>query len=300
MDRTLADERITESSGLAASVRHPGVLWTHNDSGDAARLYAVGPDGSTLATLVLAGQEPRDWEAMTSDVVGGGTPVLYVGDIGDNSGSRTNGILVHRLEEPAVLADAEVPVVSYRLRYPEGPADAEALLVDPRSGGLVVVTKGLLGGGVYAAPVPLDADAPNVLSYLGAAPGLVTDGAFLPDGRIVLRGYDGMWVGTPEGGWGRRLPLPPSSQGESLAVAPGGAAVYVGSEGEGSPVWLVPLPADCPGAGCEDPDPAPVEAAPELVLDEGWTVTWRSVLPGLAAFGLVAAAAVALASRRRR
>src|SRR4029453_5639370 len=53
--------RIQESSGLALSRRHPEVLWTHNDSGDRPRLYAVGADGRTLATRALAGVQARDW-----------------------------------------------------------------------------------------------------------------------------------------------------------------------------------------------------------------------------------------------
>ena len=51
----LRDPRIVEASGLAVSRRHPGVLWTHNDSGDPARLFAVGADGRTRAVLTLAG-----------------------------------------------------------------------------------------------------------------------------------------------------------------------------------------------------------------------------------------------------
>ena len=45
----ISDPRITESSGLAASKLHPGVYWTHNDSGDGPYVYAIdsatGTDG---------------------------------------------------------------------------------------------------------------------------------------------------------------------------------------------------------------------------------------------------------------
>ncbi len=47
VDRVLRDPRITESSGLAPSSLHRGVLWTMNDSGSRARIYAVGSDGRT-------------------------------------------------------------------------------------------------------------------------------------------------------------------------------------------------------------------------------------------------------------
>ena len=260
LDRVVSDPRITESSGLAVSRRHDGVLWTHNDSGDAARLYAIGPDGSTLATVTITGGEPRDLEAMASSVDANGTPLLWVGDIGDNSGSRVDGILVHRLEEPAELTDAEVTPTSYRLRYPGSPVDAESLLVDPRDGRLFVATKTPVAGTVYAAPRSLDPAGANPLEPLGDTPDFLTDGAFLPDGRMLVRGYGAMWAGTPGDGWGEPRELPPSDQGESLAVSPDGAAVYVGSEGVRSKVWRLALPAALAPGAVPAPAPSPGSA----------------------------------------
>jgi len=37
----LSSHSITEASGLCASRLHPGVLFTHNDSGDTHRIYAI-------------------------------------------------------------------------------------------------------------------------------------------------------------------------------------------------------------------------------------------------------------------
>jgi hypothetical protein len=39
---TVRDPRVTESSGLTASPLHPRVFHAHNDSGDAARVFARG------------------------------------------------------------------------------------------------------------------------------------------------------------------------------------------------------------------------------------------------------------------
>ena len=44
------------------------------------------------------------------------------------------------------------PRARYRLRYADGPHDAEALLDDPRSDRLYVATKEAAGGGLYRAP----------------------------------------------------------------------------------------------------------------------------------------------------
>ena len=241
VDRILTDPRITESSGLAASRVHPGVLWTHNDSGDSARIFAIGRGGETVAAYSLAGQEARDWEAMAPGQDDARRPALFIGDIGDNSAERSRGILVHRVTEPTRLADGFLRPVSYRLRYPDGPHDAETLLVEPGTNRLYVVTKGLLGGGMYAAPAQLSPTEPNELRRIADVPPLITDGAFLPDGRFVLRDYGDAWLYDSPGDLRQRIELPPQEQGESLAVSADGRSLLVGSEGGDSEIWRIPL-----------------------------------------------------------
>ena len=275
----IADPRVAESSGLAASARHAGILWTHNDSGDFARIYAIGPDGRTRAVIRLAGQRPRDWEAIAAGPAG----TLWIGDIGDNSGRRTAGILVHRIEEPARLVDQTARVTSYRLRYPDGPHDAEALLVDPRSGQLLVATKSVLSrGGLYRAPLPLRpvTAGPNDLRRIGTVPRLITDGTFLRDGRFVLRDYGFAYVYADPTSLEARVPLPSSAQGESVTATADGRALLVGSEGANSPVWSVPLP---------------IRPAPATPLRRVRTY-WPAVVAAIAA---AAIAAGVLAVRRR-
>jgi hypothetical protein len=239
----LADPRIVESSGLALSRRHPGVLWTHNDSGDRARLFAVGPDGRTRATLSLAGVEARDWEALAAGRDDRGRPALLVGDIGDNNGVWPD-VSVYRVAEPAALRDATVPAVRYRLRYADGPHDAEALLVDPRGNRVYVATKSVTGGGLYQAPARLRGEGVNLLRRVARVPPIVTDGAFSPDGRsFVLRDYQGAFVYTAPGHRVGSFELPLQFQGESIAVSPDGRSVLAGSEGADSEIWRVPLPA---------------------------------------------------------
>jgi hypothetical protein len=239
----LEDPRIQESSGLALSRRHPEVLWTHNDSGDRPRLYAVGADGRTLATLTLAGVEARDWEAMAAGRDDRGRPALFVGDIGDNL-DQWPEVAVYRVAEPTRLRDATVPAVRYRLRYADGPRNAEALLVDPRGNRLYVATKDPGGGGLYRAPARLRTDQVNLLRRVARVPPVITDGAFLPDGRgLVLRDYQEAYVYAAPGRRIGALDLPLQYQGESLTVSSDGRSVLVGSEGDDSEVWRVPIPA---------------------------------------------------------
>jgi hypothetical protein len=298
----LQDPRIQESSGLAGSRRHPEVLWTHNDSGDGPRLYALGADGRTLATLTLAGVQARDWEAMAAGRDDRGRPALFVGDIGDNLDAWPE-VAVYRVTEPARLGDATVAAARYRLRYADGPRNAEALLVDPRSNRLYVATKEPDGGGLYRAPARLRTDQPNLLHRVARVPPLVTDGAFAPDGRsFVLRDYQSAYVYTAPGRRVGELPLPLQEQGESLTVSADGRSVLVGSEGVNSEVWRVPLPASVlarvtPSTRPSPGSASPPGASPVVGTGSGWG---RAPLLAAAAAALALLVAVVAVVRRRR
>jgi len=244
VDRQLLDPRITESSGLARSGYDDELLWTHNDRGHAAELFQVGPDGRTRATVTLGGVTAVDWEALSRWKDRTGTPRLFVADIGDNTRTRDE-IVVHEIAEPALSGDVTIPsgeVTTYRFRYASGRYDAETLMVHPWTGRLYVVTKSFYGGRVFEAPEKLSTTGVNVLHQVAEAPATVTDGTFLFDGRMVLRDYQSAYVSWGPGEPAVTVPLPATSQGESLAPLPGNAGVYVGSEGWSSPVYRQSLP----------------------------------------------------------
>jgi hypothetical protein len=295
----IGDPRVVESSGLAASRRHAGVLWTHNDSGDAARLFAVGRDGRVLATLRLAGVRARDWEALAVGRDERGEPALFAGDIGDNQGVWP-WVTVYRVAEPARLRDVTVPAERYRLRYPDGPRDAEALLVDPRSNRLYVASKDEAGGHLYQAPAALRGDRVNLLRRVRRVPALVTDGAFSPDGRLlVLRDYGAAHVDAAAGGRLATVALPFQPQGESIAFSPDGGSLLAGSEGAGSEVWRVPLPAAAtPAVTTTRPPAAPAAAPPPASRRSGRPVTLA--LAAAALLAVAVSAGVARTRRRRR
>jgi hypothetical protein len=294
----IGDPRVVESSGLAASRRHPGVLWTHNDSGDAARLFAIGGDGRVLATLRLAGVEARDWEAVAVGRDDRGRPALFAGDIGDNLGAWP-WVTVWRVAEPARLRDAAVRAERYRLRYPDGPRNAEALLVDPRSNRLYVASKDEAGGVLYRAPAELRGDRVNLLRRVGRVPALVTDGAFSPDGRLlVLRDYGAAHLYRASGGRLATVALPFQPQGESVAFSADGRSLLAGSEGAGSEVWRVPLPAAALPAVTTTRPPAP--GSPAAPPASPAAATGRLATVALAGLALLAAAVAAAAARARR
>ncbi len=207
----VATPAATELSGLVASRSQKGVLWTHNDSGDSARVLALAPDGTALADVAVTGAQNVDWEDIALGPAPSGGDALYVGDIGDNDGLRSS-LVVYRIDEPRVAGGPQsAPAQPLTLKYRDGTHDAEALLVDPSTGALVIVTKELgATAGVYIADRPRDRTT-AMLRRLGGltldAAEAVTAGDLSADGRtIVIRTYDAAFA------WSRR-------PGESLAAA---------------------------------------------------------------------------------
>ncbi|WP_435137850.1 hypothetical protein [Actinacidiphila sp. bgisy144] len=243
----ISDPRITESSGLAASRLHPGVYWTHNDSGDGPYVYAVdGATGKTLATLTLRGVAARDMEAISIGPDGD----LYLADIGDNLNSWSE-VWIYRFPEPRDLTSRTVDVTRYTVRYEDGSRDAEALMVQPRTGRVYIASKNQKGGHLYQGPATLSSSGVNVFHKIGDVP-WVTDGAFSPDGsRLVLRGYlwsaEYRWVDDRPRKLGS-LTVPLQPQGESVTFTRDGRSLLYGSEGKDSTVWKDTL------SGTELPD----------------------------------------------
>jgi hypothetical protein len=281
----LADERITESSGLTFGTKHPDTLYTMNDSGGEAEVFAIDQSGETVGTSVLGGAEPEDWEAIASGPEGR----LWVGDIGDNERSR-EAITVYRFHEPETLGDSREQWSRFQLEYDDGPHDAEALLVHPETGRIYIVTKDPEGGGIYAGPEELvsGTETTNTLTRVADAPAVVTDGAFLPDGsEVVLRTYGQVYVlSWPDAKVTREVGLPRQRQGESLAVSPDGAQLFAGSEGANATVFTVSVNGPPPG-GAESGSPSPTRKSspqPEPAEDPapaGNSSSVRDLLGGL-------------------
>jgi hypothetical protein len=231
---TFKDPQIRESSGIATSVRHPKVVFTHNDSGGGAQFFAVGPRGKTRAVFTLSGAQNWDWEDMSN----GPRQTLWFGDVGANQLGR-DSIAVYKVREPKRLTSRAVAWTRYDLVYDDHQShNAEAMLVHPRTGNVFVVTKSDAGGAVYRARSPLSATRLNTLHRVAGAPATVTGGAFSSDGRrLVLRTYGSAYFYKRVGGHASVMGLP--SAGESIDFARRGPGVIVGKEGVNSPVWRV-------------------------------------------------------------
>ncbi|UPK74440.1 hypothetical protein MU582_18685 [Nocardioidaceae bacterium SCSIO 66511] len=294
---TITDERIAESSGLAISVDDPSLLYTINDSDNTAAVYAIDRgSGEVVGVTTLSGYDLADTEALGM----GSDGTLWVADIGDNSGVRTD-IALYALPEPG-RGDSTVTPERYPLRYRGGAQDAEAVLVAPKSRRILIVSKGLVSGQVYRAPRRLRTGRPNVLRPVRGvrAPGIVTDGEFTPNGeRVVLRTY-GNAVAYDAKTWKETWStgLPAQRQGESLAVEPDGKSFLIGTEGLPSPILRVDLPPPPeakPKSGSKSSESGASErtADDESMLDLG-----IKILIGLGILLLVLVVWIVIAARR--
>lgn len=252
-----------EASGLAASRRQPDVLWTHNDSGDVPRLFALSTAGELIATFAVTGAEAVDWEEVG---IGPGASAdrdaLYIADTGDNLEARRH-VVVYRVPEPTVDATQRggsavtAPAQRLELTYPDRPHDAEALLVDPQSDTLLIVTKERGGPTlVFAVERAAFARGSAKLQRVGEVrlPGtpflggqLVTSGSISPDGgRVLLKTYSSTFLWTRAAGplvmafAGPRceVPIAFEPQGEAIAFLGGGARYVTLSEGLQQPLYF--------------------------------------------------------------
>ncbi len=279
-----ADGALSELSGLAVS-RAQAAIWAHNDSGDGARLFALSADGADLGVFEVTDADNDDWEDLALGLCPEAADrarcaCLYIADIGDNDLERDRYTL-YRTPEPAAGTDgATDPVTATWFVYPDGPHDAEALLIHPLTGEAVVITKGDGLAGVYtfpdappdaaaaAAPVTLSLAGTLDLGALGLEAPEVTAGDVSPDGlRAALRTPDAVLI-YALGGAGLAEALvapdaapevlagPPSELGEALAFDDDGERIWLADEGAGAALWAL----DCEDfSPAEGPSPHPLE-----------------------------------------
>jgi len=181
---------VRESSGLAFSTRNPGTLYTHNDSGGNATIYAMDQSGKLRAEITLQDVSNTDWE----DIAVTGNKI-YIGDVGNNGRNRKN-LRIIRLDDP-IIGDINIPrsqVTELRVRYPKDENyDSEGIVVDPSTKDLYLFTKQSKSR-VYRYPnVATAQGGPEFeLEFVAELPIKVVTAADLsPDGNsLVLTNYD--------------------------------------------------------------------------------------------------------------
>ncbi len=215
---------MSEASGIVASSAHPSHYWTHNDSGHPAELFLIDSTGLAKAVFNLPDITNRDFE----DIARRGD-TLFLADIGDNA-SIFSEIRVYTILEPKNAVSGNLtPNGIYRMRYPDGPRDAETLIVDPITGDWYIITKREQNVRLYRYPSPQSRSGTYTLERI---PGMlpltrVVAGDISTDGsEILLKTYKEVFYYPRVGNEplsvtlmrpGIRQPYEEEPQGEALA-----------------------------------------------------------------------------------
>lgn len=258
--------RIDELSGLV-ELEDGDLLVVEDDTAETAEtpsalVHVLQPqDGDCAVTdadpleYLPSGYDPVDIEDIAFLQARFWDPdTVWFADIGDNGQVREEIALIMA---PYVPSEDPVTPKVFKLRYPDGPHDAEALLL-PRNGTPYIVTKESDGSaGVYRPGAPLDPDNVVVLDKVGevvleptgtrggpvgrVGQTMVTGGAVSTDGNfLALRTYTEAYVwpmadsDVPTALLSAPLavtPLPGSPQGEAISFRGNTHSLLVGSEG---------------------------------------------------------------------
>ncbi len=243
---TVNDPAIPEASGLAASRAYPGMFWTHNDSGNPNTIFLLDSTGTKRAYFDVTGASNRDWE----DIAVGPGPdptktYIYLGEIGDNNNKhQTSNIFrfpePHDLLETSVYHGQTAPVEKITFFYPDGPHNAETLMIDPVTKDLYVVSKGGQAN-VYCAAYPQRTDTIFTMKEPATLPlATLTAGDISLDGtEILMKNYGIVYYWKRGAGESvvsallrtpRQEPYVPEEQGEAVCWSVRGDAFYVTSE----------------------------------------------------------------------
>jgi hypothetical protein len=254
-----------EASGLAASRRASGLLWTHNDSGGEPVLFAVAADGSARGNVRITGVANRDWEDIAAFTLDG-TAWLLIADTGDNHASHAQCFL-HIVAEPdpaQLSPNRELiahPACSIAFVYPDGPRDCESVAVDPQERAVYLLSKRNSPPRLYRLPLAARTAAqPATAKFVGTVPHLPGPGRldrliplpthafrgqptamdFLADGSAALVLTYGTLLYFPRAAnesWAAALAREPVAlqpfdlpQAEGACFTPDGHSIYVVSE----------------------------------------------------------------------
>lgn len=294
---TPTDPGLAEISGLVST---GGTMYAIGDSGTDDEVWVLDDQCQVTGTVSVP-PTPFDVEDMA---MAGGR--LWLADTGDNTKVRQQVSLTDL--DPVTGAGAR-----HLLTYPDGPHDAETLLVG-RDGRPVIVTKEILAAsGIYrpAGGATLDqlGPGPAPLQRIGQiayaptdTPGspmpvagsiLVTGGAVSADGRVVaVRTYtdvylypapDGDVAAALTGATPVRVPMPNQPQGEAIAFTPDGDLLSA-SEANGGPLPPIQILRGATGLVDLPAPPPPVVAAAQA--DSGATGAVVAVAAGVGAAAL--------------
>lgn len=131
---------INEASGIEVSKEFPDRLYHVNDSGGGQFFYISDLKGNNTQKITIEGKAAKksDFEDLALGKCFDKT-CLFIGDIGDNK-ARKYSVEIIVLEEREEYGSSVEPLRRLKLKYPDGPHNAEGLSVHP-NGDIYIVTK---------------------------------------------------------------------------------------------------------------------------------------------------------------
>ena len=183
---------LNEASGIADSKANPGYLWVEQDSGNPPDLALLQHNGVYLKSIHLANVTNRDWEDIVlSAGPKPGIQYLYIAETGDNLMVHSD-YAIYRLEEPTAATDTVKQVDKIAFFYPDGSHNTEAILVDPDTKDIYIITKTDLKSKIFKLTYPYSTTDINRVEQVGGLPyNYVVSAAISPSGKeVVVKTYD--------------------------------------------------------------------------------------------------------------
>jgi len=202
---SIQDGGLKEPSGLAASRRYRGILWTHQDRDTSPYLYAVeAKTGQVVGKYYVSTRQysETDWEDISVALCpdGSGDHCLWIADSGNVRRDR-EAFFVHVFKEPdleamgkyGTIEDWDIWTFAYQLpldRHGERPwIDIESLVVAPDASKFWLVEKTVYNGGegpvtVWETPADM-APTDLVRSDSDSGKNVLFD--------LTQRGHDAVW-----------------------------------------------------------------------------------------------------------
>ena len=260
----IVPKAISESSGLTMSCNFLGVMWTLNDSGDSARIFAITMDGEAVRPENDAGPYKGikvlnarnvDWEDIAADDDGN----LIISAFGNHKIPRRD-LALYVIKEPNPrLTKATSVIKKIRFRYPDqtdftlaiNNFDCEAVFA--WGGKYYLLTKHRTNTRTQLYRFDdIDEEQENVLTLVGDYDigGMVTAADVSTDGkRLAVLTYTAVWVFAISGdddnflkGKASRCAI---AMGQCEAICFDGNDLIVSSEQRGlyriKPEWLEPV-----------------------------------------------------------
>jgi hypothetical protein len=276
---TIDDPRVIGVSGLIATRSGFIAISDSNFDKSKIRIWYLSPSCRALSSI---GYPTPAYDPEDAAIGRDGT--LYVADIGDN-GLHRSTIAIWSLRP-----GHRIPTIT-RYAYPDGPHDAEALLL-AADDTPIIVTKDPIRAGVYvpAGPGRLEKVGTFTLTPTATPTGVGPLGGFVITGgansadrtRVALRSYNDAYEwAVPDGDVVKAItmttplitPLPNEPQGESIAYTPDGTGFYTVSDQEVAPIRTVirryasaldTVPSPVPSSPSGRPVPRSGAAAPAV------------------------------------